>query len=53
LSSALEAVKIEAERVKLKNLHLEAVARERSVKTAGWKKLSRCCGDLWRLAVAL
>jgi hypothetical protein len=25
---------------------LEAVARERLVKTAGWKSLSGCCGDL-------
>jgi hypothetical protein len=25
---------------------LEAVARERLVKTAGWKRLSGCCGDL-------
>jgi hypothetical protein len=32
---------------------LGAVARERLVKTAGWKRLSGCCGDLWRLVVAL
>jgi hypothetical protein len=31
---------------------LEAVARERLVKTAGRKRLSGCC-ELWRLAMAL
>jgi hypothetical protein len=25
---------------------LEAAARERLVKTAGWKRLCGCCGDL-------
>jgi hypothetical protein len=29
-----------------KCLLLEPVARERLVKTASWKKLSGCCGDL-------
>jgi hypothetical protein len=40
-------VKIDPERVKLKNLQLEAVARERLVKAqqAG-KYCSGCCGDL-------
>jgi hypothetical protein len=34
---------------------LGAVARERPVKTAGWKRLSGCCviSKLWRLAMAL
>jgi hypothetical protein len=41
-------------RVKLKNRALlEAVARERLVKTAGWERFSGCCGDLWRLTMAL
>jgi hypothetical protein len=31
---------------------LEAVARERLVKTAGWKRLSRCCGDLWSVEIS-
>jgi hypothetical protein len=28
------------------SLLFEAVARERLVKTSGWKRLSICCGDL-------
>jgi hypothetical protein len=28
------------------SLLLEAVAKEQLVKTAGWKRLSGCCGDL-------
>jgi Ser-tRNA(Ala) deacylase AlaX len=47
MSSVREAVKKElrareAEEPPL----LEAVARERLVKTVGWKRLSGCCGDL-------
>jgi hypothetical protein len=40
-------VKIQLEHMKLKNLLLEAVARERQMKTqqAG-KRLGGCCGDL-------
>jgi hypothetical protein len=46
LSSAREAVKIEPERVKLKNLQLEAVARERLMTQQVGERLSGCCGDL-------
>jgi hypothetical protein len=31
---------------------LEAVARERLVKTAGWRRLSGCCGDLSILEIS-
>jgi hypothetical protein len=31
---------------------LEAVTRERLVKTAGWKRLSECCGDLWIVEIS-
>jgi hypothetical protein len=42
-----EAVKIGPESVKLKNLQLEAVARERRVKAQqDGKRLSGCCGNL-------
>jgi hypothetical protein len=47
-SSARESVKIGPERGKLQNL--QGMAGE---DTAGWKKHSGFCGDLWRLAVVL
>jgi hypothetical protein len=31
---------------------LEAVARERMVYTAGWKRLSRCYGGLWNVEIS-
>jgi hypothetical protein len=45
-SFAREAVKSEPERVKLKNLQFEAVARERLKTQQAAKRLSVCCGDL-------
>jgi hypothetical protein len=32
--------------MEVEKLLLEVVAKERLLKTAGWKRLSGCCGDL-------
>jgi hypothetical protein len=45
-SSVGESVKRELEREDEEFPLLEAAARERLVKTAGWKRISGCCSEL-------
>jgi hypothetical protein len=47
-SSAQEAVKTEPERMKLKISTIRSrCQRTAGEDTAGWKRLSVCCGDMW------